>query len=357
MKSKKILIPIFVILILLILLITIIIMQKNTTSNSSKGNSTDNKSASSPTPIPSVEPELSNTYGNEIFNMTSYGDNFVKYNDWIIFSNGTTFMNYSSNIKDGIYKYNMKTGQVIKIYDYNGYCLNIKNNDLYFCTSSGSVYSVDLNNLVNDWVAGIENASYLSIYNGSIFYTNSNGNNVYKFTSLGDKLISEYIDGEFQIYNNYIYYIDAQSHNLFKKSIANTKEEAIKVINESIDEFYVKNDMMIIYSNQTNKNIYVCNYTTNTTETLGENTFSNFVLSNDKLYFYSDTEQALIGIDINTKEETIILDNIENINRLQLFDNFIFYTRSKAKYPNVSTSLYYIDINNRKEEQLSFRTN
>ena len=339
MKNKKILISIFAILLILIVIIAIVVTKSNNTSSSSKSNSTNNKSIASPSPSPSAEPEISNTYGNEIFNMTSYGDNFIKYNDWIIFSNGTTFMNYSSNIKDGIYKYNMKTGQLIRLYDNNGFCLNIKNNDLYFCTKYGDVYSINLNSLGDDWISEIDDASYLSIYNNSIFYTNSNGNNVYKSTSLGGKLVAEYIEGKFQIYNNYIYYIDAQSHNLFKKSITNTKEEAINIINESIDEFYVKDDM-IIYSNQTNTNIYVYNYNSNTTELLGENAFSNFVLSSDKLYFYSDTKQALIEININTKEETIILDNIENINRLQLFDNFIFYTRSKAKYPNVSTSLY-----------------
>lgn len=352
MKNKKILIPIFSILLILIVIIAIIVERNNNTSNSS----INNKSITSPSPTPSAEPEFSNTYGNEIFNMVSCGDNFIKYNDWIIFSNGTTFMNYSSNIKDGIYKYNMKTGQLIKLYKYNGFCLNIKNDNLYFCTEHGNVYSVNLKSLADDWVSEIDGASYLSIYNNSIFYTNPNGNNVYKSTSLGGKLIAEYVEGAFQIYNDYIYYIDAQSHNLFKNSITNTKEESLNVINESIDEFYVK-DNIIIYSNQTDKNVYVYNYITNTTETLCENTFSNFVLNNNKLYFYSDTKQALIEIDINTKEEIIILDNIENINRLQLFDNFIFYTRSKAKHPNVTTSLYYIDINNKKEEQLLFRTN
>ena len=33
---------------------------------------------------------VNNVYGNEIFNLTSYTDNFIQYGDWLIFSNGVS---------------------------------------------------------------------------------------------------------------------------------------------------------------------------------------------------------------------------------------------------------------------------
>ena len=57
-------------------------------------------------------------YGNEIFNLTSYTDNFIQYGDWIIFSNGVSEVQNIrvSNFEEGIYKYNIHIVIFVPVY-------------------------------------------------------------------------------------------------------------------------------------------------------------------------------------------------------------------------------------------------
>lgn len=331
------------ILIILLILLFYIVLKVNINTNGENN-----------TIISSSRKNQSNEYGNEIYNMTSYNNNFLQYGDWIIFSNGSV-PKYTSivNYKDGIYKYNIKTGQVIKLYDYNGYCLNIEKNNLYFCTEYNLLYKVDLDSLEHNWISDIE-ASYLLIYNGTIFYRNPNGNNIYERNpSRNSKLIAEYTEGEFQIYDDYIYYIDAQTHNLLKKSIKNTEELPSKIVNEQINNFYVK-DNKIIYISKENLKIYNCESQTN--EVIKESVCSNFVLKDNNIICALNQSQ-IIEVDMSTRKETILKDKIKNIYRLQSFDDNIFYYQSIGKSPIISTQLYYLNIESKKQEILNFSTN
>lgn len=297
-----------------------------------------------------------NEYGNQIFNMTSYSNNILKYGNWVIFSNGIVPLNTKiTNYKEGIYKYNIKTGQVIKLYDYNGYCLNLKDDDLYFCTTHGQIYNVNLESLKYNWLSDIKDVSYLLVYNDNIYYRTSNGNNIYSATISGNnqKLVAEYTSDEFQVYNGYIYYIDSNSNNVLKKSIQNTEENPVKIIEEKVINFYIVNDK-IIYSSENKINLYDLN--NNTEEKLVEDVSSNFIFNNNKLYFYSENKRSIIESDINTKQENSILENLDKVYRLQNYDNYIFYYNTTGKYPYMSTQLYYLDINNKNNEKLSFST-
>ena len=288
--------------------------------------------------------------------MTAYNNNILKYEDWIIFSNGSQLWDKTiENYKDGIYKYNTKTGQVIKLYNYNAYCLNLDNDNLYFCTSDGLIYMVNINSLEYSWISSIDKADYLIIYNGIIFYRSPNGNNVYKYISRDRKdLIAEYTEKEIQIYNNYIYYVDAQTHQLFKKSIKNTKEEPIKILEEIISDFYVKENKIIYLTDEKIKVFYA---DTNESKMLKDSICSNFVLNNNKVYAYSLKEASIIEIDIDTKEEVNIIKDTKEIYRLQIFGNNIYYYHTTSNYLYVSTQLYYVDVNNKRQEKLFFKTN
>ena len=293
------------------------------------------------------------SYGNEAYNMTSYSNNVLQYGNWIIFSNGSTVLySKSSNFNDGIYKYNIETGQVIELYDYNGYCLNLINDTLYFITTNNLVYKVNINTLEEKWLSNIE-ASYLLVYNDQIFYRDSNGNNIYK-TNLErstKELIAEYTDSVIQIDGDYIYYLDAQNFNLFKKNLKT--QESTKIIEEFVSNFYVK-DNKIIYIANGNLKILDCEQ--NVVEILKEGISSNFTFSNNNVYMYISDSNSIIELNIENKQEQIIKDNLEKIYRLQMYNDNIYYYYSTGTYPYMSTNLYKTNINNKDQEKIFFYT-
>ena len=298
-----------------------------------------------------------NVYGNKIYNMTSYSNNIIKYGDWIIYSNGDNLKNTRiTNYEDGIYKYNMKTGQVVKLYNSNAYCLNLIENELYYCVTTEQIYKVNLDTLESEWIDEFNDVSYLSIYNNTIFYRSSNGGNIYSASLDGknQKLVVEYTINEFQIYNGFIYYIDATTNNLFKKNIRNNDENPIKITNNKISNFYINNENLVYSSS--NK-LFVYDLYNNTSEELVDNVTSNFIYENNKLYFYSASNKSIIELDLISKQKNIISELTNDIYRLQYYDNYLFYYDSTGKYQYITIQLFYININDKTVEKIFFQTN
>lgn len=356
MKKKKFLLVMLLVIVLIISLIFIFI--RTGTNNKDITKSTNEI----------IEQNAKNECGNETYNMTDYHNNIFQYEDWIIFSKGNdSYYNSIINYKDGVYKYNIKTGQVIKLYDDNGYNFNIKGNVLYFLSNS-SIRCINLVTLESNWVGFIK-ANYLLIYNKYIYYRDDNGNNIYRIKNMDDshnkKLIAEYTTRDIQIYNDYIYYIDANSFDLLKKSIKDTNDTPIKVIDETddvqIQKFYVSNDKIIYITIDDNNDISLKIYNSKfQTKELIEKSFSdsisaNFVLSDNGI-IYSSSESGIVEIDMDTKNKTVLRDKVGKIDRLQLFNNNIFYYETIDTYQNRSLQLYSLDINTKKQEKLYFNT-
>ena len=293
-------------------------------------------------------------YGNEPYNMTSYNNNILQYENWIIFSNGSIALNaYISNFKDGIYKYNIETGQVIQLYNSNGYCLNLIDESLYFSTKFNDVYKININSLEEKWISSID-SSYLFVNDKNIFYRDPNGNNIYKTNLKGEnkELIAEYTENEIQIDGDYIYYLDAQNYNLFKKNIK-TKEIA-KIIDETISNFYVTANKVIYKSKETLK---ILNCEQGTTEILKEGITSNFTFNNNKVYMYTSNNKSIVELNLENRQEQIIIENLEkDIYRLQMYNDNLYYSYSTGTYPLISTSLYKANINDKTQEKISFNT-
>lgn len=343
MRKKKIIVSVVIAVLLVILIVGILIWGNYIADGKKK--------------------ELVNKSGNESFNMTGFSNNFMKYGDCIIFSNGNLALNAEvSNYEDGIYKYNIKTGQVIQLSTSNGYCLNLRNSTLYYISTTGQINTVNVDTLEKNWISGIGNANYLLIYDDYVYYRDSNGNNIYRTNDMhgnNKQLIAEYSDGDIQIKNNYIYYLDAQNLNLFKKSIDDLKEEESKIIDESISQFYCIDDKIVYLSDNQLK---VYNMQDGSSEILVEkNIASNFVIKDRNVYFYLSDDKSLNKLDLDTLEVSEISSNLNEIYRLQLFDNYIFYYDSENNSSiftglTIKTLLYYIDLTDNKQEELYFNT-
>ncbi len=293
-------------------------------------------------------------FGNKPYNMTSYNNNILKYDDWIIFSNGSATLNSSiSNYKEGIYKYNTKTGQVIKLYDYNGYCLNRIGSELYFCTQYNSVYKVNLESLSEEWISNIK-ASYILVCDTNIIYRDPNGNNIYitDMNGKNKKLIAEYTEGEIQIIDGYIYYLDASKSRLCKKAIKT--DELDIIIEEPVSNFYVDNNK-IIYISGENLKLFRCEENTN--EVLLNGVSSNFVFKDNNIYGYILDKKSIVEINIEDKKEQVVIDNLQTVYRLQMYDDNIYYCYSSGKYPYLSTNIYSLNIQEKKQEKIFFNTN
>lgn len=303
--------------------------------------------------------------GNESYNMTGIRNNFIKYGDWLIFSNGAEeFLDAKiSNYEDGIYKYNTKTGQVIQLSTSNGYGFNLRNSTLYYISQYGNINTVNLDSLETDWIMNVNDVNYLLIYDDYVYYRDSNGNNIYRINDMNGsnkRLIAEYTDGDIQIKDNNIYYLDAQNFNLFKKSIDDLSEETSKIIDESISQFYCLDDRILYLSNNQLKEYSMQD---GSIKVLVENNIdSNFVVKDKKAYFYSLNDMCLKEIDIDTLEVKEILNDLDEIYRLQLYDNYIYYYDSESSNSiftgrTIKTSLYYIDLTDNKQNNLNFNTN
>ncbi len=307
---------------------------------------------------------INNSYGNQIFNLTSYTDNFIKYGDWLIFSNGNSeVLNKTvSNFKEGIYKYNLKTKQVIRLSEYDGFSFNILANKLYYISKFNDINYIDLDTLDSERIAWISGNTYeatdLFICDNYLYYREKNGKNIYRTTLSGDtkNLVAEYTEGNFQIYDNYIYYIDANSHKLNMRKINTDTVETL--IDETISSFYY-NDNKIIY--KVADELKSINLVDKSISTIKDGVTSNFVVNDNYIYFYLSSEKSIIKISIDNQLEEPILENVENdIYRLQLFDGVLYYSNRKTDglfSANISTTLYYIDINNKTQEKLQFNTN
>ena len=305
-----------------------------------------------------------NIYGNETFNLTAYADNFIKYGDWLIFSNGvSTVLNSTvSNIEEGIYKYNFKTGQVIELDAYDGNCFNLVGDTLYYISKFNEIKYINLNTLDFEYISWINGDDYkatdLLICDNYLYYRDKNGQNIFKTDLQGKEkqLIAEYAENKYQVYNNFIYYIDVNSSNLYKKDITNN-DSPVKAIDEKVSQFYYKNDNILYI---TENNLKLLNTIDNTTVILKQGISSNFTMNNNLIYMYLSDSKSIIEYNIDNKSEKIILENIENdINRLQFFDNTLYYSYRKANglfSNNVTTNLYSINISGKKVEKLSFRT-
>lgn len=253
---------------------------------------------------------------------------------------------------NGIYKYNLETGQLIRIYEYNGYCLNLVGNTLYFCNEYNQIYHVNIDSLENWWFSNMQ-ASYLIAYDKNIYYRDPNGNNIYKtdFNGNTKELIAEYTEGDIQIDDGHLYYLDAKDFNLYRTSIKSKEKE--KIIDETISNFYKFNNKFIYKSKGIIKSFDIEN---NSTEIIKENIESNFVLNNNNIYVHDYANDNIIKINIETKEEEIVKNNVEKVYRFQSFYNNIYYCKSKGYYNNMSTEIYKINIENKEEQKISFDT-
>ena len=339
-RNTKIIIVIFV-LVLLLISILIINIQSKTRKNDNIGN----------------------IYGNETFNLTSYTDNFIQYNDWIIFSNGvSTVLNKTvSNYKEGVYKYNLKTGQVIQLTSRDGYSFNIIGNRLYYINKYNGICYVNLDTLESNEITRIDNSNYkatdMFICDNYIYYREQNGQNIYRtnFSGSSKNLIAEYTTGNFQIYDNFIYYIDAKSFTLIKKEIINNSEP-IQLTDEKISNFNYK-DNKIVYI--VGSELKMLNIDDNSTTILKQGITSNFVINDKDIYTYAADIKSIIKVNIEDKTEEIIVDNIEkDINRLQLYNGILYYSNRQSNglwSSYVTTTLYKFNINTKIQEKLQFK--
>lgn len=308
--------------------------------------------------------ENNNMYGNEIFNLTSYTDNFIQYGDWIIFSNGVSEVQNIrvSNFEEGIYKYNIQTGQVIRLSKGDGICFNIMKNRLYYINKFNTICFIDLETLKSDsisWINGENyNATDLLICDSHLYYREKNGQNIYRTNSSGSNkdLIVEYTEGNFQIYDNFIYYIDVASSNL-KKKTCSSSDLPTQLIDEKISSFYYKNNG-IIYT--VGNELKVFNMQDNSKVTLKKDITSNFVINDSYIYMYSSKTKCIIRLNIEDKSEEIIVKNVKNdIYRLQIYINNLYYSNRQVNglwSPYATTSLYRINLNNKEQQKFQFKT-
>lgn len=307
---------------------------------------------------------VNNVYGNEIFNLTSYTDNFIQYGDWLIFSNGvSTVLNKTvNNYDEGIYKYNTVTGQVVKLSDYDGGCFNLIGNSLFYVSKFNSINYINLDSLKSSTISWINNENYkatdLLICDGYLYYRESNGQNLYRTTVSGQskKLVAEYTKGNFQIYDNFIYYIDANFNTLKKKSCV-LDDSPIQIVDEKISNFYFK-DNKIIYT--VGNDLKILNMTDNSINTIKNGITSNFIIHNNNIYMYISESKRIISLNLEDKSEDVILDNIDkDITRLQFFDNNLYYSNRQVNMlwsSYATTTLYYVNINDKIQQTLQFKT-
>lgn len=302
--------------------------------------------------------EVVNRSGNESFNVTGTTYNFIKFDDWIVFSAGPQALGAGVlNFGEGIYKFNMQTGQVIKLDDYAGICFNIWGKNLYYISNVDSnIKRINLDTLETDWIPSIE-TNYILLNNDYIYYRDVNGDNIYRINNLegeNKRLVAEYTEGDIQILDGYIYYIDAQTHNLFKKSVENLQEEEVKLIDENVSQFYSIGDKIIYLVENNIKQFSVSDGSSDTL--IKDDITSNFVVKDNKVYYYSSEDSSLCEIDVETKEKVDKVENLEEMYRLQLYDNYIFYHDTEG-YPFVKLFLYYVDLETNKIEELPIETN
>ena len=238
-----------------------------------------------------------------------------------------------------------------------GYCFNIFESKLVYIDKFNEIQIIDIDSLEKERIAFINNsnyeANYLLVHNGFVYYRDNNGDNIYKTDFKGKEktLIAEYTTGDVQIINNEIYYISANTNNLYKKDIMN-EQEPIKVIEDAIMQFFVK-DKNIIYIYNNNLNIY--NIENNTKEILKENVTSNFTINENNIYVYISESKNILEINIENKMQMPIVENIEkDIFRLQMFNDNIYYSYSSG-YPYVKYDLYSLNTNEKKIEKIDIR--
>ena len=347
-NMKKLLIYGSILLVYSIILIIVTIVIVNLTSTSNDVNTIKESDK---------EVEKKVAFGNEIYNMTSYNDNIIQYKNWIIFSTGAKSGVFSNKL-EGIYKYNINNGQVICLSDYNGSNFNIIGDTLYYINEFGQIYNVNLEtNGGEDWIAWIGEDTYkaanLLMYGDDIYYTDSNGYNIYKTDKQGYKkdLIAEYTTGAFQIHDDYIYYRENETCKLYRKNIKNDSESEL-VLNEAIICYYVVEDKIIYRVGDTLK---IYNILNNEENTIINNITSNFAFDKNCIYFYSSEAKAIKQYDIENGKEKNLIDNIENdIYIIQMYDNNIYY---KINTYASRAEIYYYNIQENKVSTIDLNTN
>ncbi len=299
------------------------------------------------------------TFGNEIYNLTSYNNNIIKYKNWIIYSGGVNLANGLFGKKiEGIYKYNIDNGQIICLSNYNGSNFNIIDDTLYYINEFGEINTINVD--TNDqkkritWINSSEyEASNLLIYDNSIFYTDNNGYNIYKTDFNGSKrtLVAEYTTGSFQIYNNFIYYRESQTCKLYRKDLTNDSQ-CENILDDAINEFYVE-DEKIYYI--TGDSLRVYDISSKFNNVIIKNITSNFVINDSCIYFYSSNDKSLKQYNIENGEEKNLIDNFEkDIYRIQMYNNIIFYSITAN---SSSAQILYYDIDEGKTNAINLKDN
>lgn len=297
-----------------------------------------------------IKSEKSIAIGNQTFNLFNTG-NCIKYSDWIIYSRPKLLfsneINYKQNMQQGIYKYNITTGQTIQLSKYDGSYFNIINDKLIYLNEFNQIYYIDINTLEDNWISGVDSADALYVQDNMVFYRDANGNNIYKCDSKGGnkELVAEYTISDFQVVDNDIYYIDQQTSNLKKRNIETGETNTI--IPELIESFFIYDKSIIFMFDQ---NIYCYNLENNTTDLVQENCGFRFVLKDDIIYYISE-KNKINSVNYKTKELSTIFEAESDISSLQLYDNVLTYSYVDIDLLSrtARTKLCYIDLKNIKE--------